>query len=222
MKNNMEELPVIIGQAGPHDGQRWTIIEGIVIGRDADCDIMVADRKVSRRHARFYSNPDGVFIEDLGSKNGTHLNSKRIVKPVLLQDGDIVQIALAQQFVYLSSDATLPLEFDYPAEIGTRNERLRIDNRTRQVWIGGTEVMPPLSVAQFIMLDTLYQRGGQVVSREELIDSIWGEEEAYEVSHQALDALVRRLRDRLKAVDAENNFIVTVRGHGLRLENPPE
>ncbi|MBW8009704.1 MAG: FHA domain-containing protein [Chloroflexi bacterium] len=222
MKNSMEELPVIIGQAGPHDGQRWTIKEGIVIGRDADSDIMVADRKVSRKHARFYSTPDGVFIEDLGSKNGTHLNSKRIDEPVLLQDGDIVQVALAQQFVYLSSDATLPLEFDHPEEIASRKERLRLDKRTRQVWIGGTEVNPPLSVAQFIMLEILYQRGGRVVSREELVDGIWGEEEAYEVSHQALDALVRRLRDRLKAVDAESHFIVTVRGHGLRLENPPE
>ncbi|MDH5506431.1 MAG: helix-turn-helix domain-containing protein, partial [Anaerolineae bacterium] len=51
---------------------------------------------------------------------------------------------------------------------------------------------------------------------------IWGEEEAFEVSNQALDALVRRLRDRLKNVDDEHEYIVTVRGHGLRLDNPLE
>lgn len=221
MDNNVEDLPVIIGQAGPHDGQRWTIREEIVIGRDADCEIIVADRKVSRKHARFYSTPEGAFIEDLDSKNGTHLNSKLIDQPALLKDGDIVQVALAQQFVYLSSDATLPLELEQP-EVHSGTERLRLDNRTRQVWIGGTEINPPLSLAQFTMLEILYQRGGRVVGREELIDGIWGEEEAYDVSHQALDALVRRLRDRLKAVDAENNFIVTIRGHGLRLDNPQE
>jgi DNA-binding response OmpR family regulator len=53
-----------------------------------------------------------------------------------------------------------------------------------------------------------------------LIAAVWGEEHAYEVSNQALDALVRRLRDRLSEIDPKNNFIVTVRGHGLRLENP--
>jgi DNA-binding response OmpR family regulator len=50
---------------------------------------------------------------------------------------------------------------------------------------------------------------------------VWGEEQAYDVSNQALDALVRRLRDRLAELD-EHNFIVTVRGHGLRLDNFPE
>jgi DNA-binding response OmpR family regulator len=41
------------------------------------------------------------------------------------------------------------------------------------------------------------------------------------VSEQALDALVRRLRDRLAEIDPIHNYIITVRGHGLRLENPP-
>ena len=49
---------------------------------------------------------------------------------------------------------------------------------------------------------------------------MWGEEHAYEVSNQALDALVRRLRDRLDEVNDSHQFIVTVRGHGLRLDNP--
>ena len=37
---------------------------------------------------------------------------------------------------------------------------------------------------------------------------------------QALDALVRRLRDRLATIDSGHSYIVTVRGHGLRLDNP--
>jgi DNA-binding response OmpR family regulator len=59
-----------------------------------------------------------------------------------------------------------------------------------------------------------------VVPREELVKAIWGEEEAYGVSDQALDALVRRLRDRLAEVDKSYEYVVTVRGHGIRLENP--
>ncbi len=42
-----------------------------------------------------------------------------------------------------------------------------------------------------------------------------------DISEQALDALVRRLRDRIAHVDSSHEYIVTVRGHGLRLENPP-
>ncbi len=39
------------------------------------------------------------------------------------------------------------------------------------------------------------------------------------ISEQAIDALVRRLRDRIAAMDPDHAYIVTVRGHGFRLEN---
>jgi DNA-binding response OmpR family regulator len=50
---------------------------------------------------------------------------------------------------------------------------------------------------------------------------VWGDEEAVGVSNQALDALLRRLRDRISAIDPAQAYIVTVRGHGIRLDNPP-
>jgi DNA-binding response OmpR family regulator len=40
------------------------------------------------------------------------------------------------------------------------------------------------------------------------------------VSDQALDALIRRLRERIAALDPEREYISTVRGHGIRLDNP--
>jgi DNA-binding response OmpR family regulator len=48
---------------------------------------------------------------------------------------------------------------------------------------------------------------------------VWPEEERMGISEQAIDALVRRLRDRISAVDPDHAYIVTVRGHGFRLEN---
>jgi DNA-binding response OmpR family regulator len=90
------------------------------------------------------------------------------------------------------------------------------------VIVNSQEITPPLSVAQFTLLEMLYKRDGRVVSREELIQGIWREEEAFEVSNQALDALVRRLRDRIREADSEYEYVITVRGHGLRLENPRE
>ncbi len=137
-----------------------------------------------------------------------------------LQDGDTIQISLAQQFVFLSSDATVPLDTDGLEGSLDSAKRLRLDDKTRRVWVDGVELQPPLSVAQFTMLELLVAADGGVVTRYELIAAVWGEDHAYDVSNQALDALVRRLRDRLAEVQPDHNFIVTVRGHGLRLDNP--
>lgn len=223
MERSSEDIPVLVGQAGPLNGQRWMIRDPIIVGRDANCDIEIPSRQVSRQHARFSPTEKGLLLEDLGSKNGTHHNGQLIGHPILLIDGDVVQIALAQQFVYLSSDATLPLEAFIDFEAAAVNKHhLRLEKRSRRVWIGDKEILPPLSVSQFHLLEILFEQERRVVSRKEIIQKIWGEENAIEVSEQALDALVRRLRDRLASVDPNHAYIVTVRGHGLRLENPPE
>jgi DNA-binding response OmpR family regulator len=221
MNTNREELPVLIAQAGPLNGQRWPISESIVIGRDPSCEIVVPDRQVSRFHARLTRTAEGISLEDLASKNGSFCNGLRLVDEVILQDGDLVQIALAQHFVYLSSDATMPLEAGpITGEISTY--RLNLDTRSRRVWIHRQEMIPPLSVPQFRLLQLLYEQPGRVVSRDEIVSAIWESQDAEGVSEQAIDALVRRLRDRLVMLDPSHNYIITVRGHGLRLDNPPE
>lgn len=218
------EYPVLIGQNGPLSGQRWMMKQTLMIGRDPSCDIMIPDRQVSRYHARLMPAPDGVILEDLGSKNGTYYNGERLEESVKLHDGDLVQVALVQHFVYLSSDATMPLEAGGINLVvdHSRTRRLNLEARSRRVWIGSQEVLPPLSVPQFLMLQALYEGHKRVISRQELVSTVWGDEEAVGVSEQALDALIRRLRDRLAAIDPDHEYLVTVRGHGLRLENPEE
>jgi DNA-binding response OmpR family regulator len=138
-----------------------------------------------------------------------------VVGQVVLEDGDTVQIALAQQFLFLTSDATVPLSED-EAHPG----RLRLDTRSRRVWVDDRLVDPPLSALQFHVLSVLYENQGQVVDRQQLVSNAWGEEQAIGVSDQALDALLRRLRDRIAEVDPVHPYIITIRGHGIRLENP--
>lgn len=225
----LPDSPVIIGQTGPLNGERFSITGEILIGREATCAVVVADRQVSRFHARITQNEDGARLEDLASKNGTYLNGDIISEPVMLQDGDVIQVALVQQFVYLSSDATMPMPGTFvalggshknTAEGGEDHGRLYLDTRSRRVWVRDEEVLPPLSVPQFRLLQTLYEQQGRVVSRQALINAIWSEEYAGGVSEQALDALIRRLRDRLAQLDSSHIYLVTVRGHGLRLDNP--
>ena len=71
---------------------------------------------------------------------------------------------------------------------------------------------------QYRLLTHLYQNTGRVCSREEIVRRVWPESHADGVSEEALDALVRRLRERLTQAGGSRRFIVTVRGHGLRLE----
>jgi DNA-binding response OmpR family regulator len=72
------------------------------------------------------------------------------------------------------------------------------------------------------VLRVLYERQGQVIDRQQLVTEAWGEEQALGVSDQALDALLRRMRDRIASIDSSHPYIVTVRGHGVRLDNPPQ
>lgn len=213
---NNQEYPLLIAQSGPLEGQRWKIRSELLLGRDPDCDIVIPMRQVSRHHARIFQGDNGTLIEDLNSKNGTYINGHHVEEVVRLEEGDEIQVSLAQHFIYLSSDATMPLD-GLPLDMQKR--RLRVDIGARRVWVIEKELDPPLSVSQFNLLRILYEQSGEVIPRSEIVRAVWGKS-AEGVTEQALDALVRRLRDRLSELDPTWDYIVTVRGHGLRLDNP--
>ena len=77
---------------------------------------------------------------------------------------------------------------------------------------------PALSSEQFRLLSCLYERAGKVVARDELVLEVWPDAHADGVSEEALDALVRRVRERLTQGGGERSYIVTLRGQGFRLD----
>ncbi len=214
------EVPVLIGQEGLLRGGRWPLTrDGLLIGRDADCDVVVADRQVSRHHARIRLGGEGTFtLEDLQSKNGTHVNGVALQAPYRLVDGDVIQVALAAKLLFVGTEATLPLSAEGAA--GLSLGRLRIDSQAHRVWVAGQELEPPLSPPQYRLLELLVARTGQVVRRDEIVATVWQGSESEGISEQAIDALVRRLRERLAEVDPGSPYLVTIRGHGFRLDNP--
>ena len=216
------DVPVLIAQTGPQAGQRWNVAqEAFTIGRGGECDVVVPDRQVSRVHARIRRGDGAFWIEDLESKNGTHVNGQRLLPgtPHRLQGGDMIQIALAFKLIFVGSEATVPLVAEGS---DARPGRLRMDRLARRVWIGEREIDPPLSVPQYHLLETLYDAADQVITRDDIVTAVWPEVMGEGVSEQSIDALVRRLRDRLAEIDPDHQYVVTVRGHGFRLDNPPE
>ncbi len=74
------------------------------IGRDEQSTAVLADNQVSRRHAMVQCAPDGQFyLTDLGSRNGTWLNQRRVTAPVALSAGD--RITIGSQELYFHGPA---------------------------------------------------------------------------------------------------------------------
>jgi hypothetical protein len=219
MVEQVTEVPVLIAQTGELQGSRWILDLGdTLIGRDPDCGIVVPDRQVSRHHARVKRTEEGYLLQDLGSKNGTHVNGVPVQGEQLLRDGDVIQIAIAIKLIFVGIDATIPLALG--EEVSNLVGRLRIDPGAYRVWVGREEVDPPLSPPQYRLLGLLYQNADRVVTRNEIVDEVWPGASVEGVSEQAIDALVRRLRDRIAEIESTHAYVVTVRGHGFRLENP--
>jgi hypothetical protein len=197
---------------GPGAGQRIVIEQQpLIIGREETCDVVIPDRQVSRQHARIRLEADQYVLEDLGSKNGTFVNGQELPGPYPLQDGDEIQIALCCRLVYVDAEATVPLILE------RRPQGLRLDLESKRVWVGGQELDPPLSLAQYRLLELLHQEPDRVYSRDEIVAAVWPEDEREGISEQAIDALARRLRERLAELDPDAQYIITVRGHGFRL-----
>lgn len=215
----MTQNPVLYIREGEQAGQSFTIDkEEYLIGRGSTCDLTLLERQVSRHHVQVLRTEQGRYeVRDLGSKNGTHVNGVQVQGTAPLNDGDELQVALAVKMVFIGTDATVPLSFDPPEP----ELRMMLKEAKRTVVVSGQELSPPLSLAQFRLLKTLFDAEGGVVDRDSIVSAVWPGTEGIGVSEQAIDALVRRLRDRLSEID-EYNYIVTVRGHGFRLDNEEE
>jgi DNA-binding winged helix-turn-helix (wHTH) protein len=76
-----------------------------VIGRDAAADVCIPAVGISRRHALIVVTDETVTLRDLSSKNGTFVNDRRVIEPVVLRDGAEIRLGpVRARFQRLSRD----------------------------------------------------------------------------------------------------------------------
>ncbi len=178
--------------------------ETITIGRAVESDIVITSRRVSREHASVRREGRRTMLEDLGSTNGTFLNDERVLAPAALHDGDRIQIGDVT-LVFHDPDITVrdtpfpELELDLAAGV------VRVDRR-----------VVTLAPKEFTLLAYLYERSGQVCTKDDIGSAVWPEYQEGIYDYQ-IENLVRRLRSKLEPDPANPQLLLTLRGLGYKL-----
>jgi hypothetical protein len=81
-------------ERGPKElrGVNVAVTGPVIVGRAPGADIVIAAGYVSGRHAKFQVMGQNLFVEDLGSTNGTCVNGQQISAPCALKSGDVVNV----------------------------------------------------------------------------------------------------------------------------------
>ena len=94
--------------SGPFESQSLDVAETVVLGRQPAFGIAVPDPVVSSEHCRIVFRDEGVFLEDIGSTNGTELNGSPLSAPAALASGSRIQIGDTRIAVEFSETEPAP------------------------------------------------------------------------------------------------------------------
>jgi pSer/pThr/pTyr-binding forkhead associated (FHA) protein len=182
-----------------------SLANGCTIGRALECGIVIASKSVSREHARIRQDGRHWYVEDLGSTNGTILNGERVMGTMDLRDGDTVKIGDIF-FIFHDPDTTTRENPIPDIEVDTIAGVVRINRKA-----------VTLSPKEFQLIAYLYERRGQVCSKDDIGHAVWPEYEAGGIFDYQIENLVRRLRTRIEIDPANPQLLYTIRGLGYKL-----
>lgn len=107
----------LVVEAGPRRGEVIAVDKPVLsVGRQLVNDVVLPDERVSRQHARLDQGADGLYITDIGSSNGTYVNSIPIQAPTRLQPGDVVEVG-GSRLVVRAAPAREPPSAGAPTEL---------------------------------------------------------------------------------------------------------
>lgn len=200
----MSTVPPVPFLTDPTDREHRLTGETITIGRAVENDIVITSKRVSRRHTRIRRQDWEVLVEDMGSTNGTFLNDERVLAPTPLHDGDRIAVGDVV-FAFHDPDVTYAETLLPELEVDVGAGVVRVNRRSVS-----------LSPKEFELIAFLYQRRGQVCSKDDIGNAVWPEYQQDVYDYQ-IENLMRRLRSKLEPDPARPQLLLTLRGLGYKL-----
>ncbi|BCX04654.1 MAG: hypothetical protein KatS3mg053_2592 [Candidatus Roseilinea sp.] len=116
-----------------------------------------------------------------------------------------------------------PVFAQYVGEHGVpaANGQLVVDEHTRTVWVGG-QAHTDLTAREFDLLAILARAPGHVYGRQEILETLNPNEHFEALHHNAVDALVKRIRKKIEPAPDRPRYLITVRGKGYKLMDGDE
>jgi len=187
-----------------------------ILGKSPSAYIFIDNPYVSRRHAQILRQGERFEIRDLGSKNGTFVNGVRLGgESHRLRGGDEIELARGQVALRFQQwGSTVTLSSSSPDRVHTRD--VMVDIKSREVWVQGSKLEPPLTRKDFDILSLLYERNGEACSKDEIAARGWPERTGGDVADQDIEQYIRRLRLRIESDPSKPLHILTLRGYGYR------
>ncbi|MCP5515763.1 MAG: FHA domain-containing protein [Verrucomicrobiales bacterium] len=152
----MNENPPFLAWLEQSGGEPIPVAAHMALGRMAGNQMVLPDERVSRRHALIHSQEQGEYwLVDLGSRNGTYVNDRRVNQPARLQNGDLIRIG------------PFHFKFRQPADDATRREsepttaHTLVDFRTERCWLLVADVEGSTRLGQDLAPDELAMLIGQ-------------------------------------------------------------
>ncbi len=174
------------------------------LGRAIENEIVIVSKRASREHAHIRRDGRRVFLDDLGSTNGTFLNGERVLGSMQLRDGDEISIGEIM-FIFHDPDTTTR-ETPFPElEVNVQAGIVRLNRHAIQ-----------LSPKEFSLLAYLYENRGKVCSKDEIGRTVWSEYQVGIYDYQ-IENLIRRLRTKIESDANAPVLLITVRGLGYKL-----
>ncbi len=170
----MYRLHVVPAHGDPFD----RLLDGdvLIIGRSSEADLMIADRFLSRQHARLFRDGDDWLAEDLGSRNGTLLNGKPIESASRIREGDDLQLCGSVVSLRMATTPPTSQPDGSASDLGQHTVFRRaaelIDSQSDSA--GETDAPDALRslAARLSMLNDVHQTLSRSLELEELLDLI--------------------------------------------------
>ena len=85
-------IQLAVVEPAAQQGRTFPLGQEVTVGRAAGCQVTLDDTYASQIHARLFARDGQLFVEDLGSTNGTYLNRKKVQGPMVMKRGDKLQV----------------------------------------------------------------------------------------------------------------------------------